>query len=257
MFRSTWRLRAEFQNVAGLNDGAEVRVGGTGKGTVKQIDLQRGGKVVVVMDMNNNVRQFIRKDSVASIKSEGLMGDKFVEVSFGSGNAPEVKDGDTIASEAPIDISDLVDKTGKLLDTATDALHNIDGAAGNLDQIATKINSGQGTAGELINNSGMFKDANAAVANLQEDTEALKHNFLLRGFFKKRGYEDSSQLTQNAVGSLPAGPYEKVFTWDAKQVFDKADTAKLKDKKDKDLDEAGHFLEGNPTAWWWWRQRPE
>lgn len=80
-------------------------MGGTGKGTVKRIELQRGGKVVVAMDMNSDVRQFIRKDSVASIKSEGLMGDKFVEVSFGSGNAPEAKDGETIASEAPIDIS--------------------------------------------------------------------------------------------------------------------------------------------------------
>ena len=55
--------------------------------------------------------------------------------------------------------------------------------------------------------------------------EALKHNFLVRGFFKKRGYEDDSELTKNLIAELPAAPAIKTFTYDQKQIFDKPDTS--------------------------------
>jgi outer membrane protein OmpA-like peptidoglycan-associated protein len=71
----------------------------------------------------------------------------------------------------------------------------------------------------------------------------LRHNFLLRGFFRKRGYDDASELTRNAITRLPAGPRAKEFTFDADRLFDKPDGASLKNKKA--LDEAGMFLEHN------------
>src|SRR5437763_810234 len=86
LFRSTYQLQAEFQNVVGLLDGAVVRVGGIHLGTVKRIDLpsQPDQKVRVVMDLKKTTRAVVKKDSVAAIKSEGLVGDKYVEISFGS-----------------------------------------------------------------------------------------------------------------------------------------------------------------------------
>src|SRR5437763_5080197 len=76
MFRSTYRLNAAFQSVAGLTPGAEVRVGGIHQGTVKRIDLpwKPGDKVRVKMDLAGPSREVIRKDSVASVNSEGLVG---------------------------------------------------------------------------------------------------------------------------------------------------------------------------------------
>ena len=71
--------------------------------------------------------------------------------------------------------------------------------------------------------------------------EALKHNFLVRGFFKKRGYEDEDELTRNLISSLPAAPALKTFTYDQRQIFDRPDTAKLKNQKT--LDDAGKYLE--------------
>ena len=108
MFRRTYRLEAEFQNVAGLNNGADVRVGGIHLGTVKYISLPSGpsGKLTVVMDMANSTKNIIRQDSVATIKTEGLLGDKYVEISFGSEKAPEIESGDTIKGETPVDFSD-------------------------------------------------------------------------------------------------------------------------------------------------------
>src|SRR5882724_3086981 len=86
LFHSTYRLRAEFQNVAGLNEGAEVRVGGIHEGTVRQIQLPAhpNEKARIVMDLAQRTQNVIKKDSVASIQTEGLVGDKFVEISFGS-----------------------------------------------------------------------------------------------------------------------------------------------------------------------------
>src|SRR5919198_5798901 len=86
LFHSTYPLQAEFQNVAGLADGAVVRVGGIHKGTVKRIDLppRPDQKVRVVMDLEKDTRDVVKRDSIAAIKSEGLVGDKYVEISFGS-----------------------------------------------------------------------------------------------------------------------------------------------------------------------------
>ena len=90
LFSSTYILKSNFMHVAGLINGAEVRVGGIHKGTVKQIQLpaQPDGGVTVIMAMEKSTRKVIRKDSVASIQTEGLLGDKYVEVTFGSDSAP-------------------------------------------------------------------------------------------------------------------------------------------------------------------------
>ena len=201
LFSSTYRLKADFQNVAGLNDGADVRVGGIHEGTVNRIELpsRPDGKVTVVMKLRNSTRNIIRKDSVASLKTEGLLGNKYVEISFGSDKAEGVGDGDAIRSESTRDISEQA--------------------------------------------SAVTAEAKASVVAFHDDMEALKQNFLLRGFFKKRGYNDASELTKHAISKLPAEPRIKEFDYDARKIFDKPDSANLKNKKA--LSEAGKFLEGN------------
>jgi hypothetical protein len=82
--------------------------------------------------------------------------------------------------------------------------------------------------------------AQAGVTDFQENMEALKHNFFLSGYFKKRGYEDSADLAANRIGGLPQATPEKTFTYAAKQLFDDRDTAKMKDPKS--LKGAGDFL---------------
>ena len=243
LFRSTYRLKAQFQNVSGLIDGADVRVGGIHKGTVRSIQLPRrpDEKLTVVMDLENATRDVIKKDSVASIKSEGLLGDKYLEISFGSAEVGKVQDGDTIDTAAPLDISDLITKTNTILDSAKDTMQNVDA-------ISTKINSGQGTMGALVNDKKIYQQVNAATeqakagaTEFQENMEALKHNFLLKGFFKKRGYEDSEDLTKHQIAKLPPEQNAKTFEYDGKQIFDKVDSAKL--KNDKTLNDAGAFLQ--------------
>ncbi len=236
IFGSNYRVRIEVDNVAGLNQGADVRVGGIRKGTVRSIHLPKSpdGRVVVTMDLARETQTIVRQDSLASIQSEGLLGDKYVEISFGSVDAAQLKGGETIDSQVPLDISDLFQKANQMLDTGEEALDNID-------QITAKVNNGQGTAGKLVNDTTLYKQAAAGVASLHEDADALQHNFLLRGFFKNQGYSNPAEITEHEVPQLPKGHAIKSFEYSPKDLFEKPDAAKLKNAKN--LDPAGQFLQ--------------
>src|ERR1035437_5718398 len=189
-FGANYRVRSEFDNVAGLNDGADVRVGGIRMGTVQSIQLPKrpDGKVTVSMDLAKETQTIIRQDSVASIQSDGLLGDKYVDVSFGSVDAKRLKGGETIESEPPLDVADLFHKANQILDTSQGALENILGATDNLNLITGKVNTGHGTIGKLINDPTLYQQAAASAASMHDSADAMKSNFLLRGFFKDRGY---------------------------------------------------------------------
>ena len=85
--------------------------------------------------------------------------------------------------------------------------------------------------------------AQTGVSDFQENMEAMKHNFLLSGYFKNRGYDDAAELSANQISGLPKGEPEKAFTYTAKQLFDRQDSAKLKNHKS--LNAGGEFLAQN------------
>src|SRR5580693_5946354 len=246
LFRSRYRLNAEFKTVAGLAGGAEVRVAGIQKGTVRRIDLPQrpDQKARVEMDLDSETRRIVKKDSAAAIHTEGLMGDEYIEISPGGDDAPEVKDNDTLQGAPPIEISDLIKKANGILDDAGGAMQNVSQTAGNLGAITSKINNGSGTVGALVNDKQIYRNVSQATAELQEDAEAAKHNFLMSHFFHKRGYEDSADLTKNEIAQLPSEAPAKRFSWSGPKIFAKDDTAKLKDTKA--LNDAGAFLQANP-----------
>jgi phospholipid/cholesterol/gamma-HCH transport system substrate-binding protein len=259
LFSSTYRLQAQFDNVEGLDEGGDVRVGGVHVGTVRKIVLPHkpGEKVTVIMDLQKATHEIIKRDSVASIETKGLLGNQYMAISSGSPGAADVREDDTIASQPPLEMSDLLLKASGLLDGSQQAIQNATRAAANLDSITAKINRGEGTVGALVNNKDLYNNledtsssmrdtmtqAKAGVTDFQENMEALKHNFFVRGYFKNRGYEDSAELTENEIQGLPQGTPVKEFDYPAKQLFDKQDSAKLKNQKS--LNAGGEFLANN------------
>jgi phospholipid/cholesterol/gamma-HCH transport system substrate-binding protein len=259
LFSSTYQLKAQFDNVEGLDAGGDVRVGGVHSGTVHSIVLPHkpGERVTVIMDLGKSTHEIIKRDSVATIETEGLLGNQYLAISFGSPGTADVRDGDIIASQPPLEMSDLLQKASGLLDGSQQAILNATRATANLDSISAKIDRGQGTAGALVNDKTLYNNleqtsgamhntmmqAEAGATDFQENMEALKHNFFLRGYFKSRGYEDSSELAKNEIERLPQGTPTKQFTYSAKQLFDKQDSAKLKNQKS--LNDGGEFLANN------------
>jgi len=259
LFSSTYQLKAQFDNVVGLDAGGDVRVGGVHSGTIRNIMLPHkpGEKVTVIMDVGKSTHEIIKQDSVATIETEGLLGDQFLAISFESAGSGDVRDGDLIASQKPLEMADLFQKTSDILDSSQQAIQNATRATANLDSISAKIDRGQGTAGALVNDKALYTNleqtsstmrdtmaqAQTGVTDFQENMEALKHNFLLRGYFKSRGYEDSAELAKNEIDRLPQGTPTKQFTYSAKQLFDKQDSAKLKNQKS--LTAGGTFLANN------------
>jgi phospholipid/cholesterol/gamma-HCH transport system substrate-binding protein len=259
LFSPTYQLKTTFANVAGLSAGADVMVGGLHSGTVHSIDLpsKPGDQMTVVMEMDNSTRTIVRQDSVASIQTEGLLGNQYIAVSFGTAEKPEVKSGDSISSVPPLEMAELLNKANGLLGQGQAAMANINQVAEHLKSVSAKIDSGDGTVGALVNDKALYESLNqtasgarSAVASadvgikdFQDNMEALKHNFLLKGYFKNRGYEDSADLGKDEISSVPQGATIKDFTYQSKDLFDKQDSAKLKGQKA--LNASGQFLAGN------------
>jgi len=259
LFRSTYQLKAQFDNVAGLAEGADVQVGGVHSGMVRSIALPHkpGEQVTVIMDLDRSTHEIIKHDSMASIETEGVLGNQFVAISFGSAGQAEVKDGEIIESVPPLVLSDLFKKTSGILDSSQLAINNATLATAHLNSVSAKIDSGQGTVGALVNDKQLYANleqstatlhdtmtqAQSGVTDFKENMEALKHNFFLSGYFKKRGYEDSADLAANRISGLPQGTPLKVFTYSAKELFDNRDSAKMKNQKS--LNAGGDFLAQN------------
>jgi outer membrane protein OmpA-like peptidoglycan-associated protein len=225
--------------------------------TAIELPHRPGEKITVIMYLDKSTHEIIKRDSVASIETAGILGNQYVAISFGSAGQAEVSNGEIIPSEPPLQMSDLFKKTSGILDSSQQAINNTTLATAHLNAVSAKIDSGQGTVGALVNDRQLYSNleqttttlhetmlqAQTGVTDFQENMEALKHNFFLRGYFNKRGYEDSAEIGVNSISGLPRGTPVKSFTYTARQLFDGRDSAKLKNQKS--LDAAGEFLAQN------------
>lgn len=213
LFSATFKLNGLFNNVNGLQVGNNVRFAGINVGVVDDIDIMNDTTVKVTLTINDDVKKFVKKDARMSIGSDGLMGDKLVVLMPGGANTTQmVKDGDQINAVNPVDMDKIIGKFTKMADNAGTLIDN-------LSQIVEKVNNGQGSIGRLLNNDKMAKEmettvtqAKATIKNvhkttttLNEDLKAAQHNFLLRGFFKKKQKaqkekQDSIKKAQEKAG---------------------------------------------------------
>ena len=284
LFGSTFELKSQFRNVNGLMPGNNVRFTGIDVGTVKSVEIINDSTVNVTMIIENKVQAFIKKNSTAMVGTDGLMGNKLINILTSNESAASVEDGDFLASKNPlgtddmlrtlnitnenvkditIDLKKIVSKLNSpntlwsiLMDTIVadnvkQAIVNIKITgertaiiAGDLSRIVKHIKDGKGSVGALIadtsfavrlnqsivniklitdslalvtgdmhyitskvkkgeggvgtilmdttfvnNLNETMKNLRSGTKNFDEDLEALKHNILLRNYFKKKGKE--------------------------------------------------------------------
>jgi len=110
LFEARYTVHAEFTEVGGLQEGATVRLAGVQLGRVAAVHLPAapGGKVRVTMKIAKQFADRIRKDSEARIQTQGLLGDRIVEITVGTAQTAAVEPGETLRSRDPVDISNVI-----------------------------------------------------------------------------------------------------------------------------------------------------
>jgi len=149
LFSDLFDLHAEFEQIAGLQDGAAVRVNGMDAGEVTDIVIppSPAGRFRVRMRIRADLRPLVRTDAVASIRTDGIVGGRYVHIEAGSEHAPLVADGGAIDSREPFDFADL-------LAQGTETIANVNRTIAelrvHLDQVVGVIRETAGNANELV-----------------------------------------------------------------------------------------------------------
>ena len=171
LFGSTFTIKASMNTVNGLTPGNNVRFKGIDVGTVKDIELAGDSSILVVMVIDDKVRPYIKQNSIASIGTDGLMGNKLVNINARSDAAPPVKEGSVILSMEPIE-------TDEMLRTLNTTNNTIERVTRNLDEIAIKLNSSK-SLWNLLSDTVITHDLKRAVSDFRDagaHTAALTAN---------------------------------------------------------------------------------
>src|ERR1039458_7457206 len=131
LFRSTFHLTGVFKDVAGLQAGSNVRFSGVNVGTVDNIRIVSDTSVKVEILIDESTRKFIKKDALASIGSEGLMGNKILIIIPGTGGKKEIENNDMVETVQPIDLDDIMMSLKKTIDNSSDITNNLTKITGN------------------------------------------------------------------------------------------------------------------------------
>jgi phospholipid/cholesterol/gamma-HCH transport system substrate-binding protein len=166
LFGKTHHLYASFNFVSGLQTGNNVRYSGVNVGNVRRIEMVNDTTIVVEMIIDRKIFPFIRKDAIAAIGSDGLVGNMLVNLIPGSGNSAAVNDGDTLASFSKI-------QPEELLQTLSITNDNIVLLSDDLLKITRQITEGKGTIGMLLNDTSLATNIKESVVNIRLATEQL------------------------------------------------------------------------------------
>jgi phospholipid/cholesterol/gamma-HCH transport system substrate-binding protein len=193
LFGDTFKIYGTFKNVGGLQIGNNVRFAGITVGTVEGIQIINDTTVRVDLRLQHRVAPFLKNDAVASIGSDGLMGDKLITIAPGVGGSDLLSKGEKINTVNPVDFDKIIAKITHVADNAeqiTDALTGIVG----------EIHSGKGSIGKLLYSDTLARSIQGTVntasqtmkaiksgsEGFSDNMTALKHNFLLRGYYKRK-----------------------------------------------------------------------
>lgn len=164
MFGNTVQLAASFNNVNGLQLGNNVRYSGVNVGTVRNIEMIGDTTIRVEMIIDKEIFKHIKKNAVATIGSDGLVGSMVINILPGKGMAAAVEPGYEISSLNRI-------RTEDLLNTFSKTNKNAEQLTENLLKITNEINDGEGTVGLLLNDMAMAKDLKLMVSYLKVSSQ--------------------------------------------------------------------------------------
>ncbi len=197
-FERKYDLIAEFTEVGGLIEGATVRLAGVQIGRVTGVTLpsQPGGKVRVTLTIAQRFADRIRLNSEARIVTQGLLGDKLVEITIGSADSPPLKPGEQLTAREPLETGRVLAEAGDTFATIKRLAANLNVAvervdrSGTLDQI-NKLAAALGAAVERMERAGTLDDLGAAAKSARRITEQVEKG---QGLLHALVYEEPAAL---------------------------------------------------------------
>lgn len=204
LFGNHFTAYTAFNNVNTLTPGASVRVGGMDAGQISNITVPHkpSGKFRVTLHIDKKFHRIVRRDSQATIETQGMVGNIYINVSKGSANSPECS-GCTLPSQEPVSMGKLFRKGNQLADslqsTVVDIHHradtlmqtvnsaasnansmlaqmkpNVVGITKNANSIVSGIRHGHGAAGKLLSDKTVAKQVSKTVANVSQASANFK-----------------------------------------------------------------------------------
>jgi len=166
IFTHKIKLKAYYDNAGGLQEGAPVRLSGVDIGNVVNVRVvsdptRRLTPVQVTMKVNTRYHQSLRKDSVTSLETAGVLGSTYIDIDSSTAKAPEAADGDTLPTREHPDLQDVVR-------ASQSTLQNMDALLKRLDRIVAFVESGEGSIGKLIYDPLLYNRLNATVTEFQK-----------------------------------------------------------------------------------------
>jgi len=196
ILQSKYQLVTYLPEVDGLNTGAPVRLDGVEVGNVDGIEMNpqaagdRARNIRVVMRINTDFENQIRKDSTATLVTEGLLGNRYVKITRGFTGEQIPAQGE-VTGIAESNITQIVDRGLELmanLDTLTDTVN----------AIITRVQRGEGTLGKFLTDESVYNRANSIVARADQVMASLQSG---EGTLGKLIYDDSMYKKVDSVAA--------------------------------------------------------
>ncbi len=149
-FSTTRKIRVNFPSAEGVKPGSFVMLSGYTIGTVAEVGLsEKADSVRLVLRVDDKVFPFLKSDTKAEIKQEGLVGNKIINLSLGNPNLPPLSEGEFIQGVPPFALTSLADNVTAITDTTKLVVKE-------LNILLSRLNRGQGTIGKLLTDDAVY-----------------------------------------------------------------------------------------------------
>lgn len=166
MFGDNFKVYGTFKTVGGLQEGNNIRFAGINVGTVESITIISDTIVRVDMLLESKIKPFLKTSSLATIGSDGLMGDKLVMIAVGEPSAGLLKEGEKIMTANPLDF----DKT---MVRITKVAENAEILSSSLAGISVQLSEGKGSLGRLLYKDDLAVALEGTVNNMKTMSGSL------------------------------------------------------------------------------------